>query len=95
VSGADLDAGIPAAAYARAEAATGKSTVRDTGARMSAALAAFANGMAAHVDETDDSHPTSLSHPDCSIVPATGPWLRDTEAGAPARRNAWRSLIQC
>src|SRR6185436_1066173 len=32
--------------------------------------AALANGMLAHSDETDDTHPPSQSHPGCSIVPA-------------------------
>ena len=32
--------------------------------------AALANGMLAHADETDDSHPPSQSHPGCAVVPA-------------------------
>jgi 2-methylcitrate dehydratase PrpD len=32
--------------------------------------AAMVNGMLAHSDETDDTHPPSLSHPGCSIVPS-------------------------
>jgi 2-methylcitrate dehydratase PrpD len=32
--------------------------------------AALANGMLAHSDETDDTHPFSQSHPGCSVVPA-------------------------
>ena len=32
--------------------------------------AALANGMLAHSDETDDTHPPSQSHPGCSVVPA-------------------------
>ena len=32
--------------------------------------AALAGGMLAHADETDDSHPPSLKHPGCAIVPA-------------------------
>jgi 2-methylcitrate dehydratase PrpD len=36
----------------------------------SAIHAALANGMAAHADETDDSHAPSLTHPGCGIVPA-------------------------
>lgn len=32
--------------------------------------AALANGVLAHADETDDSHPASLSHPGCAVVPA-------------------------
>ncbi len=36
----------------------------------SAALAALANGMFGHADETDDTHPPSLTHPGTSVVPA-------------------------
>ncbi|MGH8733995.1 MAG: MmgE/PrpD family protein, partial [Burkholderiales bacterium] len=36
----------------------------------SATNAALANGMAAHADETDDSHAASLTHPGCGVVPA-------------------------
>ena len=36
----------------------------------SAVNAALANAMAAHADETDDSHPRSLTHPGCAVVPA-------------------------
>ena len=32
--------------------------------------AAFANGMLAHADETDDFHPFTKAHPGCSVVPA-------------------------
>jgi 2-methylcitrate dehydratase PrpD len=32
--------------------------------------AAFANGMFAHADETDDFHPYTKAHPGCSVVPA-------------------------
>src|SRR5262245_41627108 len=36
----------------------------------SAANAALANGMSGHADETDDTHPPSLTHPGTSVVPA-------------------------
>ena len=36
----------------------------------SAANAALANGMFGHADETDDTHPPSLTHPGTSVVPA-------------------------
>jgi 2-methylcitrate dehydratase PrpD len=32
--------------------------------------AALANGLLAHSDETDDTHPPSQSHPGCAVVPA-------------------------
>ncbi len=36
----------------------------------SAANAALANGMFGHADETDDTHPPSLTHPGTSVTPA-------------------------
>src|SRR5262249_3652645 len=36
----------------------------------SAQNAAFANGMCAHADETDDTHPPSRTHPGSGVVPA-------------------------
>ena len=36
----------------------------------SAANAALANGMFGHADETDDTHPPSLTHPGTSVIPA-------------------------
>src|SRR5690606_1873361 len=32
--------------------------------------AAMINGIIAHADETDDSHPAAIGHPGCAIVPA-------------------------
>jgi 2-methylcitrate dehydratase PrpD len=40
------------------------------GRRATPVEAALANGMSAHADETDDSHPRSISHPGCAVVPA-------------------------
>lgn len=70
VSGARLEPGRRAAAYAAAENATGAATVIGTGTTTSPTVAAVANGMSAHADETDDSHAESLSHPGCAVVPA-------------------------
>jgi 2-methylcitrate dehydratase PrpD len=70
VSGSRLPAGIRGAAYAATQHPAGPSTVVGTELRTRAVDAALANGMAAHADETDDSHPASLSHPGCGIVPA-------------------------
>jgi 2-methylcitrate dehydratase PrpD len=70
VSGSRLPAGERGAAFARLQHPAGRSTVIGTPISTRAADAALANGMAAHADETDDSHPESLSHPGCGIVPA-------------------------
>ena len=47
-----------------------QATVIGTGIVTSAVNAALANGMAAHGDETDDSHLRGRFHPGCGIVPA-------------------------
>jgi 2-methylcitrate dehydratase PrpD len=49
---------------------TGPCSLLGTARKASALGAAMANGMAAHADETDDSHASSLSHPGCSVAPA-------------------------
>jgi 2-methylcitrate dehydratase PrpD len=48
---------------------TGPCSILGTTRKVSALGAAMANGMAAHADETDDSHAPSLSHPGCSVAP--------------------------
>ncbi len=73
VSGRKLAAGRAARTWCQAEelwSGARLATVIGAGMRTSTMAAAFANGMAAHADETDDSHAESLSHPGCSIVPA-------------------------
>jgi 2-methylcitrate dehydratase PrpD len=70
VSGSRLVPGRRGAAYVAEQGSRGDATVVGTDQRASAVDAALANGMSAHADETDDSHPESLSHPGCAIVPA-------------------------
>ena len=50
--------------------ADGWSTVVGSPIVCGAVDAALANGMLAHSDETDDTHPPSQSHPGCAVVPA-------------------------
>ena len=69
VSGTRLPAGQLARAYACANAGRPDCTVIGGSIRVPAVQAAMANAIAAHSDETDDSHAASLSHPGCSIVP--------------------------
>jgi 2-methylcitrate dehydratase PrpD len=70
VSGAQLAAGVRAIAYIEAEGGSARAAVVGAKLRASAIDAAFANGMMAHADETDDSHAPSLTHPGCAVVPA-------------------------
>ncbi len=70
VSGSRLRPGELGVAYARAQHGAPEAGVAGTALVTSAELAAFANGMTAHADETDDSHAPSFTHPGCAVVPA-------------------------
>lgn len=70
ISGAALPPGQRGAAFVRALGGSSEATVFGGGFRSNPVEAALANGMAAHADETDDSHAGSLSHPGCAVVPA-------------------------
>src|SRR4051812_9572003 len=59
VSGAALDAGKAGQRYATSVAGTGVAAILGTNLRAPLVEAAFANGMAAHADESDDSHEDS------------------------------------
>ena len=70
ISGTRLLPGKKAIAYVTSIG--GKPEVGVIGTRLvtSAANAALANGMFGHADETDDTHPPTLTHPGTSVVPA-------------------------
>jgi 2-methylcitrate dehydratase PrpD len=70
VSGSRLKAGQMAARYVDSLGGKPQATVIGTGLLTSTVNAALANGMAAHGDETDDSHLRGRFHPGCGIVPA-------------------------
>ena len=70
VSGSRLKAGEMAARYVDGLGGRPQATVVGTGIVTSTVNAALANGMAAHGDETDDSHLRGRFHPGCGIVPA-------------------------
>lgn len=70
VSGSRLKAGEMAARYVDGLGGKPQATVVGTGIVTSTVNAALANGMAAHGDETDDSHLRGRFHPGCGIVPA-------------------------
>lgn len=70
LSGAGLRPGATALAYVRAHPGHPEATIAGTGMRTSAADAAFAGGVLAHSDESDDSHPGGFNHPGCGVVPA-------------------------
>jgi 2-methylcitrate dehydratase PrpD len=70
VSGSTLAPGLQGIGYVRAQGGTPEATVVTTDIVTTVGNAAFANGMLAHADETDDSHKMSRSHIGCSAVPA-------------------------
>ena len=70
VSGSRLKAGEMAARYVDSLGGKPQATVVGTSILTSTVNAALANGMAAHSDETDDSHLRGRFHPGCGIVPA-------------------------
>ena len=70
VSGAQLKPGEMAIQYVRAQGGTPEASIAATNIRTSAINAAFACGMFAHADETDDFEPITKAHPGCVVVPA-------------------------
>ena len=70
VSGTQLKPGEMAIRYVRAQGGTPEASIPATDIRTSAINAAFACGMFAHADETDDFEPVTKAHPGCVVVPA-------------------------
>src|SRR5947209_1514003 len=70
ISGSELPPGRFAIQFARAYKGEKIATVAASNVVCGPIEAALANGMLAHSDETDDTHPPSQSHPGCSVVPA-------------------------
>src|SRR5215218_598948 len=70
ISGSRLLPGQKAIAYAKTLG--GKPVAGIVGTRLvtTPQNAALANGMFGHADETDDTHPPSLTHPGTSVTPA-------------------------
>lgn len=70
ISGTRLPAGQRAIAYAVASGGRCESHLPGTNLLLNALTVAWAGGMCAHADETDDSHEPANIHPGCAIVPA-------------------------
>lgn len=70
ISGSRLKPGRVAIAFAKSQQGIKEAQVIGSKIVTSAINAAFANGMMAHADETDDSHELSGNHPGCAVVPA-------------------------
>lgn len=70
ISGSKLKAGKLATDFIATQGGTPEATVWGTDIRTSAINAALVNGIAAHADETDDSHLGGRFHPGCAVIPA-------------------------
>src|SRR6516225_8506000 len=70
ISGSELAPGKFAIQFARSNQGDRVATVVGSNVLCGAIDAALVNGMLAHSDETDDTHPPSQSHPGCSVVPS-------------------------
>ena len=70
ISGSQLPPGKFAIRFAAANPGDRTATIAASRVLCGPIEAALANGMLAHSDETDDTHPLSQSHPGCSVVPA-------------------------
>lgn len=70
LSGRSLPAGQFARRFASLHGHGAGATLLGGDQRCDGEMAAFANAMAAHADETDDSHVWGRFHPGCAIVPA-------------------------
>ena len=70
ISGSRLLPGKAGTAYVRTLGGAREAGIVGSRIMTSAANAAFANGMSGHADETDDTHPPTLTHPGTSVLPA-------------------------
>ena len=84
VSGSQLTPGRLGLEYARSEGGKPEALVMGSDLLTTATLAAFANGISAHADESDDSN--DRLHPGCAVVPAA--W-----AVAEREKQSGRSLL--
>jgi 2-methylcitrate dehydratase PrpD len=86
ISGAQLKPGQVAIDFVRSQGGPRESVVVATDLRTSSILAALANAMSAHADETDDAHFPTVTHPGSVILPAA-------LAIAETRHRSGRDLI--
>ena len=70
VSGSTLKPGQLAKKFVESQIGNEEAQVVSSSIVTSAINAAFANGVMAHADETDDNHSMSKIHPGCAVVPA-------------------------
>lgn len=86
VSGSQLTPGRMGIDYARAEGGKPEALAIGSDLLTTATLAAFANGISAHADESDDSN--DRLHPGCAVVPAAWAIAEREKSSGKALRNA-------
>jgi 2-methylcitrate dehydratase PrpD len=79
VAGNALAAGRAGHEFVRQHAPSGEAVVIARETTTPPPYAALANAMAAHADESDDTHELSKSHPGCSIVPCALATVQTTD----------------
>jgi 2-methylcitrate dehydratase PrpD len=89
ISGTKLLPGRKAVQYARSRGGVPEATVAGTDIVTTSEVAALANGILAHADETDDSHAASQTHPGCGIVAAA---LAMAESQSSSGRDLLRAV---
>lgn len=90
VAGSQMPVGPLATRFVKQMEARAEASVVGSSVRTTAINAAMANGTMAHADETDDSHAPSLTHPGCSIVPAS---LAMAEKHGRSGRDLLRAVV--
>lgn len=90
LSGAHLPAGQAGLRLADRLGGPPEAMVLASGRMAGAATAALSNAMAAHADETDDSHVGGRFHPGCAIVPAA---LAIAEAEGRSGQDLLRAIV--
>lgn len=90
ISGQELPAGNFGFRLASATGAGADATLLGTSRRVSLEYAAFANAMAAHANETDDSHVDGRFHPGCAVVPAA---LAVAERSGTAGKDVLKAIV--
>ena len=88
--GAELPWSQASARYALSTGSAGECTVLGSDETATPAMAAFANGAAAHAFEIDDVHEEAVSHPGAVVVPAA---LAAAESCAASGREFLESVV--
>lgn len=90
ITGAQLDVGRMALSFATQLGTGNAASVTGAAILRTAPDAAMMNGLIAHADETDDSHPGAIGHPGCAVVPAA---LAAAEANGRSGRDFLRAVV--